>query len=95
MRKELIGQNHHYEFSNMVTNVTKKLRGAEPSAAVHAAAGGGTDISCGDTLSAVASYSPATPIVVGTRGNSPRKVDPSLVVDYECELEKNSRPGEN
>ena len=72
----------------MVNNVTKEPHGAEPSAEVQAAAGDALFSLAADTSSAVASYSPALPIVAGTRGDSPRKVDPSFVVDYECESDK-------
>ena len=41
-----------------------------------------------DTSSAVIFNSPATPILAGARGESPRKDDPSLAVDYECESDE-------
>ena len=71
-----------FEFSNMINNVTKKLHGADPSAAVHATAGDALLSLATDTSSAVASYSSATPIVASTRRDSPLEVDPSLVADF-------------
>ena len=59
-----------FEFSNMATNVTKKPHGAEPSAAVHAAAGDALLSLAADTTSVAASYSPATPVVADARGKS-------------------------
>ena len=64
-----------FEFSNKFNNDTKKPHGAEPSAAVHAAAGNALLSLAAETSSTLASYSPATPIVAGTRGNLPRQVD--------------------
>ena len=52
-----IGQNHHFEFRNMVNAITKKPHGAEPSAAVHAAAGDALLSLSADTSSAVTSHS--------------------------------------
>ena len=72
----------------MVNHVTKKHHGAEPSTAVNDAASGALLYLAANTLSAATSYSPATPIVAGPRGDSPREVDLSLVVDYECELDE-------
>ena len=46
-----------------------------------------------DTSSVATSYSPATPIFAGTRSGSPREVDPSLVVDYECESDEMADSG--
>ena len=73
-----------FEFSNKFNDVTKKPHGAEPSVAEHTAAGNALLSLAADTSSVAASYSPATPIVADARGDSPRKVDPSLVVVYEC-----------
>ena len=53
----------NFEFSNNVSDVTKKPDGAEPSAAVHAAAGDALLCLAADTSSVAASYSPATPVV--------------------------------
>ena len=61
----------------MVTHVTKKPLGAEPSAAVHAAAEDALLSLAADTSSIAASYSPATPVVADARSDSPRKVDSS------------------
>ena len=89
MGKELIGQNHHFQiFSNIANDVTKKPHGVEPSAAVHAAAGDALLSLVADTSSVAASYSPTTPVVAVTRLHTPRKVDPSLVVGFECESDK-------
>ena len=41
-----------------------------------------------DTSSVAASYSLATRVVADARGDSPREVDPSLVVESECELDE-------
>ena len=68
--------------------VTKKPLGAEPSAAVHAAAGDALLSLSADVSSAAASKPSATLVVAGTRGDAPREVDPSLVVDYECESDE-------
>ena len=68
--------------------VTKKPLGAEPSAAVHAAAGDALLSLSADVLSAAASHSSATPVVAGARGDTPHEVDPSLGVDYECESDE-------
>ena len=65
--------------------VTKKPLGAEPSAAVHAAADNAQLSLSADVSSAAASHSSATLVVAGARGDTPREVDPSLVVGYECE----------
>ena len=78
----------------MVNDVIKKPHGAEPSAAVHAAARDALLSLAADTSPVGASYSPATPLGADARGNSPREVDPSLAVDYECESDKNGRLGE-
>ena len=60
----------------------------EPPAAVHAAAGY-TLLSLSAVISsAAASHSSATPVVAGTRGDTPREAGPSLVVDYECESDE-------
>ena len=80
-------------FSNMYKNVTKKPHGAEPLAAVHAAAGDALLSLAADTSSVAASYNPATPVVADARGDSPREVDPSLVVDYECESDEMADSG--
>ena len=77
----------------MVMNVTKKPHGAEPPAAVHAAAGGALLSLAADTLSVAASSSPATPVVASARGDSSREVDPFLVVDYECESDEMADSG--
>ena len=66
----------------MVTHVTKEPLGAEPSAAVHAAAGDALLFLAAATSSVAASYSPATPVVADAHGDSPREIDPSLVDDY-------------
>ena len=39
-------------------------------------------------MSAASKSSPPTPIVAGARGDSPREVDPSLEVDYECDSDE-------
>ena len=68
--------------------VTKKPLGAESSAAVHAAAGDALLSLSADVPSAAASHSSATPVVARARGDTPREVDPSLVVDYKCESDE-------
>ena len=78
-----------FEFINMVNNINKKPHAAEPSAAVHAAAGDALLSLAADTSSVAASYSPA--IVADARGYSPREADSSLVVDYECESADSGR----
>ena len=77
-----------FEFSNMVNDVTKNPHGAEPSAAVHAAAGDALLSLAADTSSVA-----ATPVFANARGDSPREVDPSLVVDYECEPDEMADSG--
>ena len=61
---------------------------AEPSAAVRAAAGDALLSLSADVLSAAASHPSATLDVAGARGDTPREVDPSLVVDYECDSDE-------
>ena len=68
--------------------VTKKPLGAEPSAAVHAAAGDVLLSLSADVSSAAEPHTSATPVVAGARGDTPREVDPSLMVDYECESDE-------
>ena len=68
--------------------VTKKPHSAEPQAAVHAAAGDALLSLSADVSSAAASKPFATLDVAGARGDAPREVDPSLVVDYECESDE-------
>ena len=68
--------------------VTKKPHSAEPQAAVHAADGDALLSLSADVSSAAASKPSATLVVAGTRGDAPREVDPSLVVDYECESDE-------
>ena len=61
---------------------------AAPSAAVLAAGGGAEPSSAAGDTSAATKSSPPTPIVAGARGDSPREVDPSLKVDYECDSDE-------
>ena len=68
--------------------VTKKPLCAEPSAAVHADAGDALLSLSADVSSAAATHSSATPVVAGARGDTPREVDPSLMVDFECESDE-------
>ena len=84
----IVRLNHHLDFVIKVAIITKKPLGAEPSAAVHAAAGGALLSLSADVSSTAASHSSATLVNVGARGDTPREVDPSLVVDYECESDE-------
>ena len=68
----------------MAKNVVKP-HSAEPSAAVHAAAGDAL-LSLATTITSVAQTTPsAASNVADARGDTPREDDPSLAVDYECE----------
>ena len=68
--------------------VTSKPLSAKPSAVVRAAVGDALLSLSADETSAAASHSSATPVVAGARGDTPREVDPSLVVDYEGESDE-------
>ena len=62
-----------------------KPHSAEPSAAVHAAAGDAL-LSLATDVTSVAQTTPsAASNVADARGDTPREDDPSLAVDYECE----------
>ena len=67
-------------FLNLVTWFTMLLRSPTVRSALLSLAA--------DTSSVAASYSTATPVVADARGDSPREVDLSLVVDYECESDE-------
>ena len=77
----------------MVNDGTQKPHGEELSATVYAAAGDALLSHAADTSSVAATYSPATPAVADARGDSPRKVDLFLVVDYECESDEMTESG--
>ena len=68
----------------MAKNVSK-LHSAEPSAAVHAAAGDALLSLAADASSAVQTTPSAASDVADARGDTPREDDLSLAVDYECE----------
>ena len=73
----------------MDDNGSKRFSGrAEPSAAVHVAAGDALLSLAADVSSVAVSTSSAASNVAGARGESPRKDDPSLAVDYECESDE-------
>ena len=78
--------------AEMAKNVPKP-HSAEPSAAVHAAAGDALLSLAADTSSAVLTTSSATSDLAGARGDSPHEDDPSLAVDYECESDEMADSG--
>ena len=83
--KKLLDKSIILKFLTEIVRKGSNNHSAVPSAAVHAAVGVALLALAADGSSAVLPNSPATPVVAGARGDSPREVDPSLMVDFECE----------
>ena len=88
-----IGQIHHFKSHRMKKQFMRGDDSAEPSAAVRAAAGDALLSLAADVPSAVVSSTRTTLDVASAHGDSRRKYDPSLEVDYECESDEMADSG--